>query len=147
MRSNISSVVLLLKRLGVDNLAKFDFMNPPPSQALMRALETLYSLNALNGEGGITAQGKLLAEFPLEPQLAKCLLTSPLYACVPEILTITAMLSVPSIFTRSGGNRKGFARSEDEFVDDDEQQFFDRNEDSLKLFADPESDHITLLNM
>lgn len=122
-------------------------MNPPSSQALMRAIETLYSLNALNSEGAITSQGKLLAELPLEPQLAKCVLTSPLYMCVPEILTIVAMLSVPSVFTRSTTSRKGLARNEDEFVDDDEQTFIDRNEDSMKLFADPESDHITLLNM
>lgn len=131
----------------MENLAKFDFMNPPSSQALMRAVETLYSLNALNSEGAITSQGKLLAELPLEPQLAKCVLTSPLYMCVPEILTIVAMLSVPSVFTRSTTSRKGLARNEDEFVDDDEQTFIDRNEDSMKLFADPESDHITLLNM
>lgn len=137
-----------MKRLGVENLAKFDFMNPPPAQALMRALETLFALNALNSDGAITAQGKLLAEFPLEPQLAKCVITSPLYYCVPEILTIVAMLSVPSIFTRSSTSRKGLSQSnEEEYIDDDEQQFYDQENDDLKLFSDPESDHITLLNM
>ena len=140
-------MVLLLKRLGVENLAKFDFMNPPPSQALMRALETLYALNALNAEGAITAQGKLLAEFPLEPLLAKCLLTSPHYYCVSDMISITAMLSVPSVFMRSVGGRKGFVQNDDEFIDQDEQLFLERNEASDELFTDPESDHITLLNM
>lgn len=40
-RTNLGSVVLLLKSLGVDDLIHFDFMDPPPAETLVRALEQL----------------------------------------------------------------------------------------------------------
>lgn len=46
----------------------------------------------------------MLSEFPLEPQLAKCLVASPQYVCANEIATITAMLSVPYCFLRPKEN-------------------------------------------
>ena len=58
------------------------------------------------------------------------------------------MLSVPSVFTRSSTSRKGLSQSnEEDYIDEDEQQFYEQENDNLKLFSDPESDHITLLNM
>lgn len=39
LRSNLGSVVLQLKKLGIDDLVHFDFMDPPAPETLMRALE------------------------------------------------------------------------------------------------------------
>lgn len=47
-RTNLSNVVLMLKSLGIHDLVNFDFMDPPPAEALLRALEQLYALGALN---------------------------------------------------------------------------------------------------
>ena len=47
LRSNLGSVVLQLKKLGIDDLVHFDFMDPPAPETLMRALELL---NYLAGE-------------------------------------------------------------------------------------------------
>ena len=44
-------MVLLLKSMGINNLICFDFMDPPPHEMLMRALEQLYALGALNDKG------------------------------------------------------------------------------------------------
>jgi pre-mRNA-splicing factor ATP-dependent RNA helicase DHX15/PRP43 len=41
-----------------------------------------------------------MAEFPLDPQLAKMLVASPEFNCSNEILSIAAMLSVPNVFVR-----------------------------------------------
>lgn len=41
-------MLLLLKTLGIDDLLNFDFMDAPPSELMIRALETLYALGALN---------------------------------------------------------------------------------------------------
>jgi pre-mRNA-splicing factor ATP-dependent RNA helicase DHX38/PRP16 len=38
MRTNLSSVVLQLKSLGVDNLLEFDFMDPPPEDNLVNSM-------------------------------------------------------------------------------------------------------------
>ena len=75
MRSDISSVILTMLKLGVTNLVKFDFMDPPAPETMMRALENLNYLGALSDEGELTALGEQMAELPLDPQLAKALLS------------------------------------------------------------------------
>jgi pre-mRNA-splicing factor ATP-dependent RNA helicase DHX16 len=85
--------VLLLKSLGINDLIHFDFMDPPPSETLIRALEQLYALGALNDRGELTKLGRRMAELPVEPMMAKMLIASEKYGVVEEILSITAMLN------------------------------------------------------
>ncbi len=47
-RTNLGNVVLMLKSLGIHDLMNFDFMDPPPAETLLKALELLYALGALN---------------------------------------------------------------------------------------------------
>ena len=91
-RTNLGSVVLLLKSLGINDLIHFDFMDPPAPETLMRALELLNYLGALSDEGDLTQTGSLMSDFPLDPQLSKCLVASPRLNCSNEMLTIVAML-------------------------------------------------------
>lgn len=95
-RKNLADVVLTLKMLGVSNLIDFDFMDPPPTEALFKALELLFSLGALSKTGELTTLGRRMAEFPLEPMLSKMVVASDKYKCSEEIITIAAMLSVGS---------------------------------------------------
>lgn len=53
-RTNLGNVVLLLKSLGINDLIHFDFMDPPPPETLILALEQLYALGALNHMGELT---------------------------------------------------------------------------------------------
>ncbi|ESQ52145.1 hypothetical protein EUTSA_v10017881mg [Eutrema salsugineum] len=100
-RTNLASVVLALKSLGINNLLNFDFMDPPPSEALIKALELLFALGALNQLGELTKVGRRMAEFPLDPMLSKMIVVSDKYKCSDEIISIAAMLSIgPSIFYR-----------------------------------------------
>jgi HrpA-like RNA helicase len=62
-------------------------------ETLMRALELLNYLGALDDEGNLTEVGSIMSEFPLDPQLAKMLIASEKFKCSNEILSITAMLS------------------------------------------------------
>lgn len=59
----------------------------------MRALELLNYIEALDDDGELTPLGSIMAEFPLDPQLAKMLIASCDYNCSNEMLSITAMLS------------------------------------------------------
>lgn len=59
----------------------------------MRALELLNYLAALDDNGDMTPLGQIMAEFPLDPQLAKMLIVSPEFNCSNEMLSLTAMLS------------------------------------------------------
>lgn len=100
-RTNLANVVLTLKSLGIHDLINFDFMDPPPSEALLKALELLFALSALNKLGELTKVGRRMAEFPLDPMLSKMIVASDKYKCSDEIISIAAMLSVGnSIFYR-----------------------------------------------
>uniref|UniRef100_A0A671RHH5 RNA helicase n=1 Tax=Sinocyclocheilus anshuiensis TaxID=1608454 RepID=A0A671RHH5_9TELE len=126
--SNLGSVVLQLKKLGIDDLVHFDFMDPPAPETLMRALELLNYLVALNDDGDLTELGSMMAEFPLDPQLAKMVIASCDFNCSNEILSITAMLSVPQCFVRPTEAKKAA-------------------DESKMRFAHIDGDHLTLLNV
>ncbi|KAJ8907632.1 hypothetical protein NDN08_007742 [Rhodosorus marinus] len=101
LRTNLAQVVLLLKSLGIDDLINFDFIDAPPSEVLIKSLEQLYALGALNDRGELTKLGRRMAELPLDPMMAKSLIGSEKYSCSEEVATICAMLSVNnSIFYR-----------------------------------------------
>lgn len=51
-------------------------MDKPPAESLMRALEQLYALGALNDRGELTKLGRRMAEFPLDPMMSKVLIAS-----------------------------------------------------------------------
>ncbi|MCO5590923.1 hypothetical protein L7F22_044899 [Adiantum nelumboides] len=128
VRSNLSNTVLTLKKLGIDDLVHFDFMDPPAPQTLMRALELLNYLGALDNDGNLTKLGELMSEFPLDPQLAKMLVVSPNFNCSSEVLSIVAMLSVPNCFLRPKEAQKAA--------------------DAAKAqFSHIDGDHLTLLNV
>jgi len=69
-----------------------------------------------------------MSEFPLDPQLAKMLMISEKYNCSNEVLSITAMLSVPRIFLRPPEARRAADEAKDRF-------------------SHVDGDHLTLLNV
>lgn len=95
-RTNLSSVVLLLKSLGINDLINFDFLDPPSPDMLIRSLESLYALGALNDKGELTKIGRQMAEFPTDPMFAKAILAADKEGCVDEMLSIIAMLGESS---------------------------------------------------
>ena len=127
LRSKMCNVVLTLKKLGIDDLVHFDFMDPPAPETFMRALELLNYLGALDDEGELTELGYQMSELPLDPQLAKLILVSPAFGCSSEIVSIVACLSVPQIFLRP----REPAKAADE---------------AKAQFTHADSDHITMLN-
>ncbi|KAI3487489.1 hypothetical protein L1887_48593 [Cichorium endivia] len=128
LRSNLANTVLELKKLGISNLVTFDYMDPPAPETIMRALELLNYLAAFDDEGNLTPLGEIMADFPLDPQLAKMLIVSPEFKCSNEILTIAAMLSVPNVFVRPNSQKQQADAAQAEF-------------------AHPDGDHLTLLNV
>ncbi|KAK4689933.1 ATP-dependent RNA helicase DDX35, partial [Tremellales sp. Uapishka_1] len=130
VRSDISLYLLQLKALGIDNIAKFDFMSPPPAEMMIRALEFLYCLKAIDDEGRLTTGlGSKMAEVPVDPMMAAILLNSQEFKCGEEILTIAAMTSVQNVFIYGeGGTAAAMADLE------------------RRKFTAEEGDHLTLLN-
>ncbi|PVU98746.1 hypothetical protein BB559_001319 [Furculomyces boomerangus] len=109
LRVNLSSVVLTLKCLGIHNLIKFDFMDPPSPELLKLALEQLYALGALNDRGEMTKLGRRMAEFPMDPMMSRALIASEKHNCPNEMATIMAMLSVSGSLLYRPKEKKVFA--------------------------------------
>ena len=91
-RTNLGLTVLLLKSLGINNFMEFEFMDPPPGETLIRALELLYALGALNDRGELTKLGRRMAEFPVDPMLSKAIIESEKYVCTDEVRTFHRLL-------------------------------------------------------
>ncbi|WFD30819.1 RNA helicase [Malassezia sp. CBS 17886] len=127
-RQNLASTILALKAMGINDLLHFDFMDPPPAQTMLTALESLYALTALDDEGLLTRLGRKMADFPMDPQMAKMLIASVDLGCSEEVLSIVAMLSIPNVFFRP--------KDKQAQADTKRAKFFQ-----------PEGDHLTLLTV
>ncbi|KAM8729641.1 ATP-dependent RNA helicase DHX8-like [Acanthopagrus schlegelii] len=126
-RTNLASTVLSLKAMGINDLLAFDFMDAPPMETLITAMEQLYTLGALDDEGLLTRLGRRMAEFPLEPMLCKMLIMSVHLGCSEEMLTIVSMLSVQNIFYRP--------KDKQALADQKKTKFFQLEGDHLTLLA------------
>eukprot|EP00697_Spironema_sp_BW2_P009993 gnl/Spiro4/25055_TR12461_c0_g1_i1.p1 gnl/Spiro4/25055_TR12461_c0_g1~~gnl/Spiro4/25055_TR12461_c0_g1_i1.p1 ORF type:complete len:693 (+),score=217.09 gnl/Spiro4/25055_TR12461_c0_g1_i1:30-2081(+) len=124
-RCNLASVVLQLRALGVDNPLAFDFLDPPSPDVLLRAMETLLALGALDSSRNLTPIGRKMADFPLDPEFSKIVLLSQTEQCTNAVLSVVAMLSVESIF----------------FAPRDKRAQADL---ARKRFAHKDGDHLTL---
>lgn len=127
-RQNMSTTILSLKAMGINDLLHFDFMDAPPVNTMLTALEELYHIGALDKEGLLTRLGRRMANFPTEPSLAKALLAGVDYGCTEELLSILAMVTLPNVFFRPK----------------DKQTQADQKK---AKFHDPHGDHLTLLNV
>lgn len=128
-RQNLSNTILMLKAMGINDLLGFDFMDPPPTNTMLTALEELYALSALDDEGLLTRLGRRMADFPMDPALAKSTIVSVDLGCSDEMLSIVSMISaVQTVFHRPK----------------EKQQQADQKK---ARFHDPAGDHLTMLNV
>ena len=129
-RSNLAPIILQLKALGIDNILRFEFLTPPPAELVIRALELLYSLGAIDDYAKLTRPlGMRMAELSVEPMMAKVLLSSSIFGCLSEILSIAAMISMQgAVWFQHDGEKKAI-------------------ETARRKFAVEEGDHLTLLNV
>lgn len=129
-RSNLAPIILQLKALGIDNVLRFDFITPPPAELIIRALELLYSLDAVDDYAKLTRPlGVRMAELAVEPMMAKVLLSAPTMDCLSEILSIAAMTSLQgAVWFHHEGEKNA-------------------TDTARRKFAADEGDHLTLLNV
>ncbi|KAL7948661.1 P-loop containing nucleoside triphosphate hydrolase protein [Trichoderma barbatum] len=127
-RQNLAHTILMLKAMGINDLLHFDFMDPPPINTMLTALEELYALSALDDEGLLTRLGRKMADFPMEPSLAKVLIAAVDHRCSDEMLSIVAMLNLPNVFYRPKEKQS-------------------QADQKKSKFHDAHGDHLTLLNV
>ncbi|KUI57489.1 Pre-mRNA-splicing factor ATP-dependent RNA helicase prp22 [Cytospora mali] len=127
-RQNLAHTILMLKASGINDLLHFGFMDPPPMNTMLTALEELYALSALDDEGLLTRLGRKMADFPVDPSLAKALVFSVDLGCSDEMLTIVSMLNIQTVFYRPKEKQS-------------------QADQKKAKFHDPQGDHLTLLNV
>ncbi|XP_030648330.1 ATP-dependent RNA helicase DHX33 [Chanos chanos] len=130
-RCNLAGVILQLLALGVPDVLNFDFMSKPSPESMRMAVEQLELLGAVEKKDDqvtLTALGKKMASFPLEPRFAKTILLSPEFSCTEEVLTIVSLLSVDSVLYNPPAKREEVQAVR-------------------KKFICSEGDHMTLLNV
>ncbi|CAK7232609.1 hypothetical protein SCUCBS95973_008316 [Sporothrix curviconia] len=138
-RSNLASVVLQLKALGIDNVLRFPYFTAPPTELMIKALELLYSLGALDDYAKLTKPlGLRMAELAVEPMMARTLLEAAQFGCLDEMLTIAAMAS------REGNNSVWIDNNDGGRSSKEEKQLVDL---VRRRFTADEGDHLTLLNV
>ena len=119
-RCNLNSVILQMISIGVQDLFKFDFLDPPPQDAIKGALRQLILLGAIEYSDEdtsveekyigrsfrLTDIGKKMAAFPLDPRYSKAILSAVDYGCTEEVITIVSMLSGDAILLTPSSKRE-----------------------------------------
>lgn len=93
-RVNLASVVLQMRAFGLGDIERFPFLDPPEPKAIKDALTLLHELGALT-DGKLTAEGRAMARFPLDPRLSRMLIAAAKFGALREVSIIAAALAVP----------------------------------------------------
>lgn len=131
LRTNLASVILQMTALGLGDIAAFPFVQAPDSKYIrdgIRLLEELGALYTKHHRYHLTDIGKILAQLPIDPRLARMLVEARRLGCTKEIMIITAALS----------------------IQDPRERPFDKQQASDEKhcrFADKQSDFISYINL
>lgn len=128
LRTNLASVILQMINLRLGDIESFPFPNPPDHRQIGDGFRLLEEIGALDEEHRLTPDGKLIARLPIDPRLAKMVVTASRTGALSEVLIIVSALSIQDPRERPL-NKKNEAN-----------QMHER-------FNDPDSDFNALLNL
>ena len=94
LRTNLACVILQMTSLGLGDMARFPFVEPPDRRNVTAGVQLLEELGALTAGGRLTKVGKRLARLPIDPRLGRMILEAERLGCVREVLVIAAALSL-----------------------------------------------------
>lgn len=131
LRTNLAAVILQMISLGLGDIERFPFLQPPDKRGIKDGLDLLLELNAIvpaGGENRITQLGRDLAQLPLDPRYGRMVLEAKKHGVVREVMAIVAGLSIQDPRERPVEKRE-------------------RADQLHNRFRDPSSDFISLLNL
>ena len=101
-RTSLASVILQMISLGLGNISKFPFIDPPEERAVRAGMQLLEEIGALDTRSGVrmTRIGRQLARLPLDPRLGRMLIEGQKNGCASEVLVLVAALSVQDVRER-----------------------------------------------
>jgi ATP-dependent helicase HrpA len=127
LRTNLASVILSMTALGLGDVARFPFLDPPDQRNVRSGVQLLEELGALLDQR-LTPLGHQLVRLPVDPRLARMVVEADRRGCLREVLVITAALSLQDPRERPVEQR---AQADQKHA----------------RFTDPTSDFLTWLNL
>jgi ATP-dependent RNA helicase DDX35 len=70
-RTDMTTPIIQLKALGIDDLMKFEWVTAPPAESVLRALEGLVAAGMVGEDGRLTPVGEKVAECPVDVNIAR----------------------------------------------------------------------------
>ncbi|MBU2671016.1 ATP-dependent RNA helicase HrpA [Actinoplanes bogorensis] len=122
LRTNLASVILQMTNLGLGDLAKFPFIDPPDRRNVTDGVKLLEELGALD-QRRLTPLGRQLAQLPVDPRLARMVIEADKQQCVAEVMVIAAALSIQDPRERPADKQQLADEKHARFVDK-ESDFF-----------------------
>ncbi len=133
LRTNLASVILQMTALGLGDVGRFPFVDPPDQRNVKAGVQLLEELGALDPaqkdpRRRLTKLGRQLVALPIDPRLARMVTEADRLGCLREVLVVAAALSVQDPRERP--------------VDQQAQA-----DQKHARFRDDKSDFMTLLNL
>lgn len=133
LRTNLAAVILQMIAIGVvrepGDISRFPFVQPPASRAINDGVNLLRELGALTertrrkGRGGnnsatLTAIGRAMAAFLVDPRLARMIIEGGRRGCAKEMMVLAAALTIQDPRERPADVRAEADAMHARFVDD-----------------------------
>ncbi|MFQ6333151.1 ATP-dependent RNA helicase HrpA [Methylophilus sp. 3sh_L] len=119
LRSSLASVILRMADLRLGDVAEFPFIEAPSSRLISDGYQLLQELGAVTERREITELGRQMARLPLDPRVARMILTAKKEGCVREILIIASVLSIQDPRERPMDKREAADNAHAKFKADD----------------------------
>lgn len=118
-RTDLSEVVLRMAELGITDFFNFDFISPPGREGIIGAVDTLNMLGALDDDNTLSATGKMMVNFPLEPRISRIIVEAIMRFpdVLEKTLTAAAFLSANSPFLLPQGEEMEARKAHHRFRD------------------------------
>ena len=103
LRTNLASVILQMTAIGLGDVSRFPFVEPPDAAAIRDGDLLLDELGAVRHDGdrrSLTKIGRKLARLPIDPRLGRMVIEADRYGCVREVLVIASALSIQDVRER-----------------------------------------------
>ena len=94
LRTNLAGVILQMKAMGLGEIERFPFVEPPDRRYINDALRQLFELGAVDERRELTPLGGQLSRIPADPRIGRMLLAARDEGVERELLIIAAALSI-----------------------------------------------------
>ena len=95
LRTNLASVILQMTVLELGNIEQFDFIDAPEQKQINDGVQLLKELGAMDDGRRITKLGRQLAKLPLDPRIARILVTASKQGALKEVIILAAAIGLP----------------------------------------------------